>query len=129
MGKDTEKKLKECLVHTQAFFCHSSLGSKIHLKGLSIAQNKNGLNAGQITKEGIEGADLALIFSYPVPDVLGWAYQSTICMGDWGKQNRFAVTYWHNDSPATNAWVSDNDCCMKLHIAVLCFALRLSHMK
>ena len=97
------------MVHTQAFFCHSSLGSRIYLKELSIAQHKKSLSQNEnsstqneIALEGLEGGDLALIFSYYTGGSLGWAPNNVACdQDDWWK---YAFIKWNNGA-TESAWV------------------------
>ena len=72
LKENAERDLRAALVHAQALFCHSSLGTKIELKELSIMKMKGmhwskgrkpGERASDLAEKYAKGADLTLQFA------------------------------------------------------------------
>ena len=115
LGDEVEKKFQQIMVHTQAKFCHSSLGARIHLKQLSIEQTKginylygeehkeaNNKHVSQIQEEKINGANAALFLGYLGNSwqVMGWHGNGHAC----AKNGGYGLVYWLWN-PAMTAWV------------------------
>ena len=103
------------MVHTQARFCHSSLGARIHLKQLSIERTKgvdylygddhkeaNNKHVTEIQREKINGANGALFMGY-----LGnqWQLEGWASGGACDKVGGYGLVYWLWN-PALTATVS-----------------------
>ena len=118
VGEDkVEKLMQQVMVHTQAKFCHSSLGVRIHLKQLSIERNKGvrynepkapckipACTINQIKNEKLNSAQEkslngGLFVGYLGNQwkVEGWAQAGAACtkMGGW------AIVYWIWNPPLT----------------------------
>ena len=123
LKENAERDLRAALVHAQALFCHSSLGTKIELKELSIMKMKGmhwskgrkpGERAWDLAEKYAKGADLTLQFAgcqkagYPKETgcvgTPGWGPLNALCGRH--ESRRWAFSQWF--TPAISGQVSSS---------------------
>ena len=109
------------MTHTQAHFCHESLGSQVKLKQKCQieyledenwpAENESLQKCGQVAQDRLGTADLLICFGYhsadaiPAPQFGGVSYVGTVCNTALSRNFKCQLNMWWDD-PSTTAAVS-----------------------
>ena len=112
-----KKKLREVMTHTQAHFCHESLGSQVKLKQKCQiefledenwpAENESLQKCGQVAQDRLGTADLLICFGYhsadaiPAPQFGGVSYVGTVCNTALSRNFKCQLNMWWVDPSIT----------------------------
>lgn len=108
-----EEFIKRALVHSQAYFCHVSLGTKVHLQlepeikhYTDVIFNKQTMDDMKIVcKNDLNGASLMVFFglhpNHPNSSGGGKAYLRELCRPSYRDKNKFSVNLWRSSIAKT----------------------------